>query len=100
MRSPAAGLATLMSSRSQRAALSSPPAPRFQAPPALTAMCSDGTPHSRPLLRKEVLEGGAWPGCRSTATLSFSPVFGTHVLVCWWFSTSSFGGAIPLSVFL
>lgn len=99
MRSLAASLATLMGCRSQRGALSSPPDPRSQAPPALMAVCLDGTPHSRPLLRKEVLEGGAWPGCRS-ATLSFSPVFGTHVLFCWWFSTSSFGGAIPLSAFL
>lgn len=56
-----------------------PTCPSPLAPPALTAMCSDGTPHSRPLLRKEVLEAGAWPGCGSTATLHFSPVFRTHV---------------------
>nr|XP_035930828.1 POC1 centriolar protein homolog A-like isoform X2 [Halichoerus grypus] len=36
-------------------------------------MCLDGTPHSWPVLRKEVLESGAWPGCGSTTTLHFSP---------------------------
>lgn len=48
---PAAGLAlaSQMASRNQRRALTHPPAPPFQAPPAVTAKCSGCTPHPWPL---------------------------------------------------